>query len=161
MEDAGSVTLLSNVGEQFAARGAFHQDAAGVPGVLEAGDQFGFALAAGYANTLYVGIPTEDVGSIADAGSAQPVRITAAQQPLQFLPAITENAPGTAGSVGTANRFGRSIGSMAGQSENIVTISSPYALKGSVYVLSDSTGGSARSWVAAAGAQRFGWSVSN
>jgi hypothetical protein len=157
--DAGVVTVFSNIGERFVARTAFHQGTAGAPGKLEAGDRFGFALAAGFANAFYVGVPTEDVGSVVDAGSVQPVRIAGRQLPPHFLPTITENAPGTAGSVGTANRFGRTIGSMAGQQENIVTISSPYAQKGSVYVLSD--GGPARSWVAPAGAQRFGWSVSN
>lgn len=157
--DAGVVTVFSNIGERFVARTAFHQDTAGVPGKLEAGDRFGFALAAGFANAFYVGVPTEDVGSVVDAGSVQPVRIVGRQLPPRFLPTITENARGTAGSVGTANRFGRSIGSMAGQQENIVTISSPYARKGSVYVLTDA--GPARSWAAAAGAQRFGWSVSN
>ena len=158
--DSGSVTLLSNVGEQFVAKSAIHQDTEGAPGKVEAGDRFGFAVAVG-SNLLYVGVPTEDVGSIVDAGSVQPVRIRSPHLPVEFLPAITENAPGTAGSVGTANRFGRSIGSMSGQQENIVTISSPYAQRGSVYVLTDATGGSPRSWVAAAGAQRFGWSVSN
>ena len=158
--DAGSVTLLSNVGEQFVAKSAIHQDTEGAPGKVEAGDRFGFAVAVG-SNLLYVGVPTEDVGSIVDAGSVQPVRIRSPHLPVEFLPAITENAPGTAGSVGTANRFGRSIGSMSGQQEKIVTISSPYAQRGSVYVLTDVTGGSARSWVAAAGSQRFGWSVSN
>ena len=155
--DAGSVTLLSNVGEEFVAKAAIHQDTEGAPGTVEAGDRFGFALAASSANMLYVGVPTEDVGSIVDAGSVQPVRIRSPHLPVEFLPALTENAPGTAGSVGTSNRFGRSLGSMSGQLENIVTISSPYAQHGSVYVLPDAASGSARSWVAAAGAQRFGW----
>lgn len=158
--DAGSVTLLNNVDGQFLAKAAIHQDTATAPGKVEAGDRFGFALATS-SNRLYVGVPTEDVGSIVDAGLVQPIQIRSPHLPVEFLPALTENAPGTAGSVGTANRFGRSIGSMAGQRENIVTISSPYALRGSVYVLSDASGVSPRSWVAGAFAQRFGWSVSN
>jgi hypothetical protein len=164
--DAGSVTLFLNTAEQFAPRSALTQATAGVPGVPEAGDHFGQSVAFGFAETtLLVGIPTEDVGSVVDAGAVQPVRVTPAR-PLTFSKSITEDARGTAASVGTRHRFGRSLGSLSGRAENILTIASPYVGRGYVYVLSDATlpeGGRvpARSWVASAGADRFGWSITN
>ena len=162
LANTGSVTLFSNVGERFVPRTAFSQATDGVPGANEAGDRFGFSLTFGrLANTLLVGIPTEDVGSSVNAGAVQPVRVPGTQSPLQFLPALTENASGTAGSVGTDNQFGRSLGSLSGQSENIQTISSVFAGSGSVYVLTDGRNLPPRSWVSAAGAGRFGWSVTN
>jgi hypothetical protein len=52
----------------------FAQDSAGILDTGEAGDQFGYALAAGDFNDdwycdLAIGVPFEDVGSIADAGA--------------------------------------------------------------------------------------------
>ncbi|GAA1853834.1 FG-GAP repeat protein [Microlunatus capsulatus] len=164
--DAGSVTLFLNTHEQFAPGRALTQATAGVPGTPEAGDHFGGSLAFGFtATTLLVGVPTEDVGSVVDAGAVQPVRVTPAR-PLTFSRSITEDARGTASSVGSGHRFGRSLGSLSGRAENILTVSSPYVGRGYVYVLSDAElpeGGRvpARSWVASAGAERFGWSTTN
>jgi len=81
--------------------------------------------------------------------------------PLRFLPTLDESAPRTPGAVGTGNRFGRSLGALAGQSENLLTISSVYAGQGSVFVLSDGAGVPARSWVPTSPAGRFGWVVTN
>ncbi len=165
--DAGSVTLFLNTAERFAPRTTLTQATTGVPGRPEAGDHFGQSVAFGFAETtLLVGIPTEDVGSVLDAGAVQPVRVTPAR-PLTFSRSITEDARGTAASVGTGHRFGRSLGTVSGRAENILTIASPYVGRGYVYVLSDATlpdeGGTvpARSWVASAGAGRFGWSITN
>lgn len=164
--DAGSVTLFVNTAEQFAPGRALTQATAGVPGVPEAGDRFGESVAFGFAKTtLLVGIPREDVGSVVDAGAVQPVRVTPAR-PLTFSPSITEDARGTVASVGSGHRFGQSLGSLSGRAEDILTISSPHVGRGYVYVLSDASlpeGGQApaRSWVASAGAARFGWSITN
>jgi hypothetical protein len=160
--DTGTVTLFSNTAERFVPRTTFSQATANVPGANEAGDGFGHAVAFGLRPaTLLVGIPREDVGSVSDAGAVQPVRVPGVGQPLVFLPAITEGAPGTPGTVAAAHQFGRALGALSGTSERIVTISSLYDRGGSVYVLSDSPEGSPRSWSAGAGAGRFGWSVSN
>jgi hypothetical protein len=160
--NTGAVTLFTNANERFVPRTAFSQATAGVPGANEAGDRFGASLAFGLrTTTLLVGVPAENVGTTVDAGTVQPVLVPAAPSPLRFSATLTENAPGTAGSIGTDNRFGQSLGSLSGQSENIMTISSPYARRGSVYVLTDGTGRPPRSWVAVAGAARFGWAVSN
>lgn len=160
--DTGSVTLLSNAGRKFVPRTAFTQATRGVPGTNERGDQLGFSLAFGAGiPTLMVGVPTEDVGSVVDAGSVQPVEVPGTGQSLRFLPVVTENASGTPGSVGTGNRFGRSLGALSGQAESIRTISSVYAGQGSVYVLTDGADLPPRSWLPATSAGRFGWAVSN
>ncbi len=157
----GSVTLFTNRDEKLVPGRSFSQATAGVPGANEAGDGFGTALTFGHhETTLLVGIPGEDIGRIRNAGAVQPVAFSGAQ-PLRFPASITENAVGTAGAVGTDNRFGQTLGSLHGTAEDILTISSPYALRGSVYVLSDGARVPARSWVPSAGAQRFGWSVGN
>ncbi|MBA3529112.1 MAG: hypothetical protein H0T91_07380 [Propionibacteriaceae bacterium] len=162
MADTGSVTLFSNRSERFVPRTAFSQATDGVPGANEAGDRFGYSLTFGHgATTLLVGIPTENVGSVVNAGAVQPVRVPGTQSPLQFLPAIIENANGTAGALGAGNQFGRSLAALSGQSEDLLTISSVYAGTGYVYVLSGEPDAAPRSWVPAAGAGRFGWAVTN
>ena len=159
--NTGSVTLFADVGERIVPRTSIDQATAGVPGTNEAGDRFGHALAFGWhGRRLLVGVPTEDVGSTADAGAVQPVEVSGTQ-PLRFPGSIDENAAGTAGSVGTGNRFGDSLGALSGTSEHVLTVASPYAGRGSVYVLSDGAQLPPRSWVAGAGGGRFGWSVSN
>lgn len=159
--NTGSVTVFANTGEQLVAKSSFSQATEGVPGANEAGDRFGHSLAFGHhGTTLLVGIPTENVGSIADAGAVQPVRVSASHT-VRFPASITENAAGTAGSVGTDNRFGDSLGALSGRAEHIMTVNSPYAGRGSVYVISDGAGLPPRSWVPTAGGGRFGWSVSN
>jgi hypothetical protein len=157
----GSVTLFGNTGERIVPGPSFSQASAGVPGANEAGDHFGASLAFGHhGRTLLVGVPDEDLGRVRDAGAVQPV-VLAGRRPVTYPASITENAPGTAGSVGTGHHFGRTLGSLSGRAEHLLTISSPYALRGSVYVLSDRSRVPARSWVPAAGARRFGWAVSN
>lgn len=162
VSNTGSVTLFTNTNERFVPRLRFDQATAGVPGVNEAGDRFGAALAFGHrVPTLLVGVPTEDIGSATDAGAVQPVRVPGPTLPLEFLPSITESAPGTSGAVATGHQFGLALGALAGREENLLTISSVYAAVDSVYVLSDVTANAPRSWVAGPGANRFGWAVSN
>lgn len=166
MVDAGSVTLFNNASERFVPRTSFSQATANVPGTNEAGDRFGYSLAFGHrVPTLLVGAPTEDIGSVANAGTVQPVRVPGASSPLQFLPTITEKNVGAGGIVGSGAQFGRSVGALTGRTENILTISSPYAGFAAVYVLSDATDVSPRRWLGkdAPGSvgSRWAWSVSN
>jgi hypothetical protein len=166
IRDAGSVTLFNNASERFVPRTSFSQATAGVPGTNEAGDRFGYSLAFGHrVPTLLVGAPTEDIGSVANAGTVQPVRVPGASSPLQFLPTITEKTVGAGGDIGSGAQFGRSVGSLVGRTENILTITSPYAGFAAVYVLSDATDVSPRRWLGkdAPGIVGSGWawSVSN
>lgn len=74
--DAGMVQVLygvSGTGLTLTSDQYFHQDVSGIPGVLEEGDLFGYALAAGdFDNDGYddlaVGAPYEDVGGVSNAG---------------------------------------------------------------------------------------------
>lgn len=160
IRDTGSVTLFDNVREQVLPHTVFTQTTRGVPGKAEDGDRFGSSLAFGHhGTTLLVGVPREDLGAVKNAGTVQPVQV-AGTRPLVFRPALTEDAPGTSGSVGADHQFGLSVSAMRGRPEDLLTISSPYAAGGSVYVLSDGAKVPPRSWVATAGV-RFGWSVSS
>ena len=167
--NAGSVTLVSNPAGRLAPWTAFSQNTAGVPGSTEAGDRFGHALVFGF-NTphLWVGVPTEDIGSTADAGLVQPVQVPGPTYPLVYETPITEAAPDSPGTAGTGNKFGNVLAALYGEGENLMTASSVYAGVGSVWVLSDAVAeDSDRTWVPGrggiptAGASRFGWSVSN
>ena len=79
--DAGGVTAFYGSGTTVAGLSAqvfVSQNLAGVEASSESGDRMGAALAAGDYNRdgkadLMVGVPTEDVGSLSDAGGASPV----------------------------------------------------------------------------------------
>jgi hypothetical protein len=162
LANTGSVTLFTNSSERFVARTALSQATQGVPGTNEPEDRFGSSLSFGHhASTLLVGVPTEDVGSVVDAGAVQPVKVGGPQSPLRFLPVILESAAGTNGPIAAGDQFGRSLSAMSGQHEDILTISSVYAGTGAVYVMSDASLIAPRSWVATSGAKRFGWSATN
>ena len=74
--NAGKVTVLfgGTNGLNGIASKEFHQNVSGIPGSVEAGDQFGFALSSadfnndGYTD-LAIGAPYEDIGSLSSAGS--------------------------------------------------------------------------------------------
>lgn len=75
--DAGAVNILygTSSGLASADNQVWHQDVAGIIGVAEAEDHFGFALAAADLNgdrfaDLAVGVYQEDVGSVSNAGAA-------------------------------------------------------------------------------------------
>ncbi|WP_240529728.1 FG-GAP-like repeat-containing protein [Streptomyces mangrovisoli] len=76
-DEAGSVVLLKGGKNGLTGTGAqaFHQDTAGVPGVVEAGDRFGWAVRLldmtgdGKAD-LVAGAPGEDLGLVVDGGAA-------------------------------------------------------------------------------------------
>lgn len=71
--DAGAVTIVRDL--YFDPDGvAYDQNSPGVPGAVEAGDRFGQTLDSvkvGLTSRLAVGVPGEDIGSAADAGSVQ------------------------------------------------------------------------------------------
>lgn len=108
--NAGDVTVLEDVYDGIAAAYRIDQDSAGVPGAVEAGDQFGFGLDAAQVGSrwrLAVGVPTEDVGAITDAGTVQLFdSIGGALTPGSSLSQDTSGVNGTAEA---GDVFGRSV----------------------------------------------------
>jgi hypothetical protein len=72
--NAGAFTVINDLYTGAAAGQAYDQNSSGVPGTPENNDGFGQVLdsvRAGSTTHLAVGIPAEDIGSAADAGSVQ------------------------------------------------------------------------------------------
>ena len=171
--DAGSVTVLRRTDNTIYPALSLTQSTAGVAGKAETGDQFGAALAYRDDRTLAIGIPGEDLGAVADAGSVQIVRV--GKSNLSFpSPSITEDSPGTPGSVAADSRFGSSVAGLpstdrndppppGGFGEAVFAITSRQA-GGSVYVISSDSTVAPRSWKPGTGGipgvgVRFGQSV--
>ena len=91
VKDAGSVTVLKRSGTRFLPAISLTQATAGIAGTVEAGDQFGHALAYRDDRTLAIGIPREDLGSVVDAGSVQIVRVGKSNLSFPY-PSITEDS---------------------------------------------------------------------
>ncbi|MFC7307433.1 FG-GAP and VCBS repeat-containing protein [Streptomyces monticola] len=70
-KDAGSTVLLRGGASGLSGTGAraYHQDTADVPGVAEAGDRFGAAVALPAGQGLVAGAPGEDTASGTDSGA--------------------------------------------------------------------------------------------
>lgn len=108
--DAGSVTLLEGVyGDEIADAIVYTQNSSGVPGTVEAGDRFGDAIEIVRSESTTfgaIGIPREDVGSAANAGSVQLFR---GGSPVNWTTALTQDTAGVAGSAETGDRFGTDV----------------------------------------------------
>ena len=90
------------------------QDSPGIPGVAEAGDRFGAAVTLNYLAgddfvDAAVGVPNEDVGSVADAGAVTVVR-DIYDEPTGI--GLDQNSPGIDGIPETGDRFGESLDSI-------------------------------------------------
>ena len=165
--DAGSVTLFRSQLDGLHAQTALTQDTLGFAGRPETGDRFGSSVAMRPAVTgqdplLVIGVPSEDIGTVSDAGLVQTATVSDHEVTAQR--SYSESSPGTPGSVGSGHRFGLTVAAMQGRAETLFAISSPYAGAGSVFLVDQQ--GQERSWVPGvdgvpkpAGAGRFGWSV--
>jgi hypothetical protein len=107
-DTAGPLTGLARV---------INQDSSGVPGTVEAGDQFGAALASGDFGEdngqlkLVVTSPAENLGSIADAGSlvSLPIEGNGAPSPGRQAVAWTQDSPNVPGVAESGDRFGGAV----------------------------------------------------
>jgi len=112
----------------------YTQDSPGVPGAAEAGDQFGYSLAADGVSLstsaphhVAVGSPGEDIGSAVDAGSVT----VFADGPtgLKAIAGLTQNTAGVFGAAETGDRFGFSLAmrpATNGVSSPELVVSVPY-----------------------------------
>ncbi|WP_433333385.1 hypothetical protein [Spirillospora sp. CA-294931] len=121
VKDAGMVHQASGLNSDV----PLTQDVAGVDGVAEAGDQFGAAVSysAYHVNDgpsvawLAVGVPTEDIGSAADAGA---VHLFGGEDdyPLPHLRSVNQNTPGIVGASEAGDRFGAVLALDTGRGAN-------------------------------------------
>jgi hypothetical protein len=105
----GSTGGLTGVGGQF-----FTQDSPRVPGAAEPDDSFGAALAVGdfdrdgFAD-LAIGVPHEDVGTIADAGAVNVLYGSTGGLTGTGSQIFTQNSPGVPDSVEFDDFFGGAL----------------------------------------------------
>ena len=90
------------------------QDTPGVPGAAETGDRFGAAVSLNYLTgttdivDAVVGVPNEDVGSLADAGAIAVIRDIYFADDVQ-AEGFDQNSPGVSGSAEAGDVFGRTL----------------------------------------------------
>lgn len=107
----GTAAGLTATGSQ-----SWAQDTGGVADIAETGDGFGATLAIGDLNNaaghdLAIGAPTEDVGSVIDAGLVHVLYGTAAGVTATGSQVWSQNSAGVGDSVETGDGFGGSLGS--------------------------------------------------
>ncbi|WP_353946862.1 FG-GAP-like repeat-containing protein [Streptomyces sp. HUAS MG91] len=109
----GAVALVYGKGAAFgSSHDCFTQDSPGVAGASEAGDWFGFSVAAGDVNDdglpeLVVGVPGEDVGTVKDAGAYVVLRGTPTG-PSGGV-AVNQNTPDMPGTAEAGDQFGAQV----------------------------------------------------
>jgi hypothetical protein len=152
--DAGSVQLFSSNGTTLTVGSSLSQDTAGVSGGTEPNDVFGSALAfapPGLGDTktrLAVGIPGED-GAANASGLVQVFPIG----DLDAETGWTQASPSVPGAVEANDRFGTTLGVVAGPSERVLAVGVPDDVtnaSGMVDVLPFG-GGTPRAWIPGAG----------
>jgi disulfide bond formation protein DsbB len=121
-EDVGSVSNAGGVSVLYGAAGGltaagnqfWTQDSPGVLEAVEEEDQFGAALAAadfngdGFAD-LAVGVPTEDVGDVGDAGAVQVLYGSATGLTTAGNQLWTQDSPGVLDAAEVNDRFGSAL----------------------------------------------------
>ncbi len=90
-------------------RSTITQNSALVPGRAEAGDRFGAVLAGGEQNGVMVGVPSEDLGRLKDAGTVQRIRTGPATDKLVKGEDWGQNAPGVPGRAEAGDRYGAAL----------------------------------------------------
>ncbi|WP_055563112.1 FG-GAP-like repeat-containing protein [Streptomyces atriruber] len=90
------------------------QDTAGVPGAGEAGDEFGAAISAGDVNgdgfaDVAVGVPGEDIETIADAGSVVLLKGSRSGLTGTGAQAFDQSKPGVPGASEKGDKFGSQV----------------------------------------------------
>lgn len=133
-KDAGVINVIYGKSSGLVSAGSqqLYQNH-GAAGNTEAGDQFGFSLTSGNFNgdkysDVLVGIPTEDVGSIVDAGAADTIYGTGTGLSGAGSQQWYQNIPGILGISNANDQFGYSVthGDFNGDGRDDVAIGVPY-----------------------------------
>jgi hypothetical protein len=138
---AGAVNVLYGSAARLTATGnqQFFQGNAGIGGVAEVGDEFGFALTGGDFNNdsfddLAIGVPFEDVGTVVDAGGINVLYGSAANLTTTGNQQWLQGSGGVAGVAEESDFFGSALA--AGDFNNDtfadLAISAPFEDVGSV-----------------------------
>lgn len=145
-EDIGSLSNAGVVNVVFvsgfsAFQGiAISQNTPGVPGVAEANDQFGYAVAVGFLRgytdfpDLIAGAPTEDVGSIDSAGAITVVDDIEPFKSSFTAKAVSQDTAGVPGGAEKGDRFGYSLayGQVSTPGTGTLAVGVPYENVGSI-----------------------------
>jgi hypothetical protein len=110
ISNGGAFTIINDLYTGVVAAQAYDQNSANVPGTPETNDSFGQVLdsvRAGSTTHLAVGIPSEDIGSAADAGSVQ--LFTSNGTTLTPGVGLTQDTTNVADTSETRDQFGRRI----------------------------------------------------
>jgi Galactose oxidase-like, Early set domain/FG-GAP repeat len=108
--NAGAFTIINDLYTGVVAGQAYDQNSSGVPGTPENNDAFGQVMDSvrvGSTTHLAVGIPAEDIGSAADAGSVQ--LFTSTGTTLTPGTGLTQDITGVTGTPTAGDQFGRRI----------------------------------------------------
>jgi len=108
--NAGAFTVINDLYTGVVAGQAYDQNSSGVPGTPENNDAFGQVLDSvrvGSTTQLAVGIPAEDIGSAADAGSVQ--LFTSTGTTITPGVGLTQDTTGVTGTATAGDQFGRRI----------------------------------------------------
>jgi hypothetical protein len=111
--NAGLLTVLPAPGASPAGPGPYvaSEDAPGIPGVAEAGDHFGAAIARRPGN-IWVGAPGKDIGTVPDTGIVH--RLTARAHQFRSLGYISQRSRNVPGANEPGDHFGASLQAGAG-----------------------------------------------
>jgi len=107
-DETGMIHVLRRNGSTLSFAGVgFHQDTADVPGSAEDGDAFGESVAIEDGH-IAVGLPGEDIGTVADAGMV--VYFADDGTTTTVAGAFNQGSPGIPGSNEARDLFGQSVG---------------------------------------------------